>query len=317
MSHKDPLAPPTPGTSGARPNQSSDHFDHLESHFFEEGQEGTFPFEDGDFLDPGEGERKWFALSRQFFTGVAVGGACVAILGGLVLGRMTGSVRAARAAPPALSQMAASASSGPTLLPQPTSIVAMRPAEATGQNGEPSVLDSSHTDIVAAAHLPDANAYDAGSAVEPLPPVAKIVPVEKTDSVQTMPPDVAQTVVAPVPPASDNNAQQTCRKAMANKQRKTILTICPDAFAANPNAADIAMQLARIEFDRGRTAQAFDWSKKAISADPTSADAYVFVGEVEQNAGHTKAAKEAYAHYLRLAPKGRYAADLRAVLRSL
>jgi hypothetical protein len=43
----------------------------------------------------------------------------------------------------------------------------------------------------------------------------------------------------------------------------------------------------------------------------------VFVGEAEQNAGHTKAAKEAYAHYLRLAPSGRYATDLRAVQRSL
>ena len=46
-------------------------------------------------------------------------------------------------------------------------------------------------------------------------------------------------------------------------------------------------------------------------------DAYVFVGGAEQSAGHRKAAKEAYKHYLQLAPGGRYAADLRAIVGSL
>lgn len=317
MSHNNTLDQPPPGVSGAPPNESSDHFDHLESHFFEQGKDGAFHPEDDDFFDPSGSEHKWFALSRQFFTGMAVGGVCVAILGGVVLGRMTGSVRAASAEPVALNRRVASVSSGLTLTPRPTSIVAIRLVEPTGQNGEPYVPDSGHPSIVVAASPPDANAYDTSRAVEPLALVAKIVPVEKTDDVPKRRPGIAQSVVAPVPPPSDNDAQQTCRKAIANKQRKTILATCPDAFAANPNAGDIAVQLAKIELDRGRTAQAFDWSKKAIAADPSVADAYVFVGEVEQNAGHTKAAKEAYEHYLRLAPSGRYATDLRAVLRSL
>jgi tetratricopeptide (TPR) repeat protein len=116
---------------------------------------------------------------------------------------------------------------------------------------------------------------------------------------------------------ADNDAQRACSKAIANKQRNRILTTCEAALAANPGAAEFAVALAKTEFDRGRTAQAFEWSKKAIAADPEVADPYVFVGEAEQNAGHRKAAKDAYLHYLRLAPSGRYAADLRAVLRSL
>jgi predicted TPR repeat methyltransferase len=63
--------------------------------------------------------------------------------------------------------------------------------------------------------------------------------------------------------------------------------------------------------------QALAWGKKAIAADANAADAYVFIGGAEQTAGHGKAAKEAYQHYLQLAPKGRYAADIRAIVGAL
>jgi Tfp pilus assembly protein PilF len=108
-----------------------------------------------------------------------------------------------------------------------------------------------------------------------------------------------------------------CKKAMNERRNKDILATCPDAFAADPGAADIAVVLARIEFDRGRASQASAWGKKALAADPNAADAYVFIGGAEQSAGHGKAAKEAYKRYLQLAPNGRYAADLRAIVGSL
>ncbi len=77
------------------------------------------------------------------------------------------------------------------------------------------------------------------------------------------------------------------------------------------------MILAKTEFDRGRSSQAVTWARKAVAIDPDASDAYVFIGNAEQNAGHSQAAKAAYQRYLQLAPKGRYAADLRAVLKSL
>ena len=117
--------------------------------------------------------------------------------------------------------------------------------------------------------------------------------------------------------ASSSDTQQDCNKAIADRQKNRILTTCEEAFVANSRAANIAGVLARIEFDRGRIAQAFEWSNKAIAANLDVADAYVYIGEAQQNAGHKRAAKDAYLHYLHLAPSGRYVADLRAALRSL
>ena len=77
------------------------------------------------------------------------------------------------------------------------------------------------------------------------------------------------------------------------------------------------MILAKTEFDRGRASQATTWARKAVAIDPDASDAYVFIGSAEQNAGHSQLAKAAYQRYLQLAPRGRYAADLRAVLKSL
>jgi cytochrome c-type biogenesis protein CcmH/NrfG len=138
----------------------------------------------------------------------------------------------------------------------------------------------------------------------------------KTASPAVDPAKPSFAAVAAAQPA-DDDAQRGCRKAIADKQRNRILTTCEAALAANPRAVEFAVALAKTEFDRGRIAQALEWSKKAIAADPDVADPYVFIGEAEQNAGHKRAAKDAYLHYLRLAPSGRYAADLRAVLRSL
>lgn len=126
---------------------------------------------------------------------------------------------------------------------------------------------------------------------------------------------LANTKVVPADDAPD--AQARCAKAMQGKRSKDVLASCPDALAADPAAADIAVTLAKIEFDRGRAAQASMWSKKALAADPNAADAYVFLGGAEQAAGRSKAAKEAYKHYLQLAPSGRYASDLRAIVGGL
>jgi Tfp pilus assembly protein PilF len=128
-------------------------------------------------------------------------------------------------------------------------------------------------------------------------------------------PLLADTKTAPAADVPD--AQTRCAKALQSKRTKDVLAACPDALAADPSAADVAVALAKIEFDRGHAAQASMWSKKALAADPNAADAYVFLGGAEQTAGHGKAAKEAYKHYLQLAPTGRYAGDLRAIVGGL
>jgi hypothetical protein len=118
-------------------------------------------------------------------------------------------------------------------------------------------------------------------------------------------------------PSPESDAQDRCKKSIRGKRAKEILAACPAAFAENASDAETAVALAKVEFDRGRFAQAHAWSKKAIAVNPASAEAYVFVGGAEQYAGHAKAAKEAYKNYLRLAPSGRYAAELRTIVNSL
>jgi Tfp pilus assembly protein PilF len=75
--------------------------------------------------------------------------------------------------------------------------------------------------------------------------------------------------------------------------------------------------LARAELERGRAVEARSWAKKALAAKPDLADAYVFLGGAEQEVGNPDAAKAAYKKYLDLAPSGRHARELRAVLDSM
>ncbi len=131
------------------------------------------------------------------------------------------------------------------------------------------------------------------------------------------PREPAAAQAAPAAQVVPDNTQARCQDAIRGKRSKDILAVCPAAVSDDASAADVAVTLARIEFDRGRSTQASAWSKKAIAANPEAADAYVFLGGAEQNAGHGKAAKQAYQHYLQLAPTGRYAADLRVIVNSL
>jgi tetratricopeptide (TPR) repeat protein len=110
---------------------------------------------------------------------------------------------------------------------------------------------------------------------------------------------------------------ESCRKAFRDRRAKDVLQTCALAFTQDPRSADVAVMLAKTEFDRGRARQALDWAKKAVAIDENHADAYVYMGGAEQAAGHSAAAKSAYKRYLQLAPRGRFAADLRAVLLSL
>ena len=126
-------------------------------------------------------------------------------------------------------------------------------------------------------------------------------------------PTVAQAASVP----ADDAALDACHKAYEQHRSKDVVSACKQAFASGPPSADVAVMLAKTEFERGRPGPASSWATKAIALDADRADAYVFLGSAEQAFGHKAAAKTAFQRYLRLAPHGRYAADLRAVLGSL
>jgi hypothetical protein len=300
-------------------------------------------------------KHKKLAPSRQFMMGVGVGSTCIAIIGCLALWRSSGHSHAAPSAivdPPVLAEpvLAPSAAGAPPAQaepalansgavapsePAPANSGAVAPSEqvpAQPTPGNPLAAAASAQAEPALAPAPSPPAAGEGVAV-PVPtpaPTAAPALAQQAPAVAEKPsptvaaPEPAKAVAeekplpaAPAVAADASEAQGRCKNAISGKRNKEILAVCPDAFAADSSAADIAVALAKIEFDRGRPAQASDWGRKALAADPNAADAYVFIGGAEQSAGHRKAAKEAYKRYLQLAPGGRYARDLRAIVGSL
>jgi tetratricopeptide (TPR) repeat protein len=126
-------------------------------------------------------------------------------------------------------------------------------------------------------------------------------------------PTMAGAVAAP----ADDATLDACKKAYDQRRAKDVVSTCTQAFTRGRQSADVAVMLAKTEFERGRSRPAFDWATKAIELDANRAEAYVFLGSAEQAFGHKTAAKADYKRYLQLSPHGRYAVDLRAVLGSL
>jgi len=120
--------------------------------------------------------------------------------------------------------------------------------------------------------------------------------------------------VAAAPAAPDLvQLEKTCRDAFGQKRHKDVLDNCARAFEAHASG-DLAVLVAESELDIGRAASALTWAQKAVAADPNIADAYVFIGTAEQQAGHGQAARTAYLKYLELAPEAPDAAEKRALL---
>ena len=159
--------------------------------------------------------------------------------------------------------------------------------------------------------------------VTPVPVLAETVTELPADSPAPAPvaerqapsPSLPATGAVAANPQVD--AFEACRKAFDRHRAKDVLATCPKAIDETPQSAELAVMLAKTEFEHGRSRQALDWAKKAVALDADRADAYVYLGGAEQASGRAAAAKAAYKRYLQLAPQGRYAADLRAVLTSM
>jgi hypothetical protein len=268
------------------------HFDTFETHFFQQGDEvGQAPGQDlfEEIDRSARATRPW--LSRPSLIGIATLSSALAFLACVALGKSnapaalatTPVAHVAKAAPAPVP--VAPAVAGPTA-PAAAEPVAAIPAPAAPAAPEP-------------AAAPEATAA-AGAAEQPTPAKGELA--EPQSGAQ---------------PALANDTSDRCKQAIQQKRGKQILAMCPAAFAEDTTDATIAVALAKVEFDRSHFTQAHTWARKAIAINPASAEAYVFAGGAEQSQGHGKAAKESYLNYLRLAPSGRYAAELRTIVNSL
>jgi CheY-like chemotaxis protein len=172
-----------------------------------------------------------------------------------------------------------------------------------------------------AAVKPAAAGRKSGPIVAPLPPpppTAAPSPV----TAGAKPGPAAPPVELPAPPAAAPAAETTktlgdCRTAFNKGRLRDALAACSAVAAANPDSADALVMLAHTQLNLGHGRQAMELAQQAATLDPRQADAYVIIGGVQQDDGHTKEAKAAYRRYLELAPKGRYAEDLRAIVGGL
>jgi hypothetical protein len=326
------------------------NFDHFEALFFQQGDEASLAYD--SYEDPDPRIKRW--LSYRTLMGISITSTTVAVIACIALWRhstpapageiatapsqATGAtlVAVANPAPPA-----APAPAGPVAQP----VAAENPAAAPSELAVPSTSPAAVVPAAAPAPEPVAPALAQAepAKVEPVkaepvnaePAKAELAKVEqaKVEPVKADPPKAeqvkaeapgaetnkakAEAPVVAAAPAADSEARTRCRQSLHDKRAKDIVAVCSAAFEQDATDAEAAVAVAKVEFDRGRFSQAYAWSKKAIAANPAAAEAYVFAGGVEQNQGRGKAAKESYQHYLRLAPSGRYAAELRTIVNSL
>lgn len=146
-------------------------------------------------------------------------------------------------------------------------------------------------------------------------PVATPAPDEASAQVEA---DTAEQAPGTATAGTEALAER-CREVNAGGRGRpsAVLAACRPAIEADPQSADILVMLARSEIDLGRAAEARNWARRALQINRNLADAYVFLGGAEQAMGRHVEAKAAYKKYLELAPTGRHAGELRAILGNL
>ena len=90
----------------------------------------------------------------------------------------------------------------------------------------------------------------------------------------------------------------------------------PKEYAFNPLQATKDLQIGNYYFKKGNYKGALNRFREATRWNPNYAEAYLRLGESEEKLKDTKAAHEAYAKYLELAPDSKEAGPVKKKLAS-
>jgi tetratricopeptide (TPR) repeat protein len=191
-------------------------------------------------------------------------------------------------------------------------LVCVRVGEVKVQEGpldrEVVVVEGARAARSAAAVLPDPPAP---------PPTPSATPSTSTPTSPTPSPPALPTTTSAE--AAGAVTLEDCRKAYARERYSRIVRLCSQVLelqgAVEPaQRAGVMAMLAHAELDRGNYQRARGWARKALGLDPRLSEAYAYLGFVEDQAGRRDDALAAYRSYLELAPQGRYADDIRAIV---
>jgi hypothetical protein len=184
----------------------------------------------------------------------------------------------------------------------------------------------SHSAPAPAAATVPAPAAAVASAPVPPPPAASAPTVTATVtveapriSVQAAAPIVSPHVAQKAAPRHEQRADSlgACRGAVGKGRPREALAACRVAVDAAPRSDAAVLLLAQAHFLAGQEHATLELARRVVAMNPRTPDAYLLIGSVEQTSGHKRDARSAYEAYLRLAPRGRHAAEVRTVLRTL
>jgi DNA-binding response OmpR family regulator len=199
------------------------------------------------------------------------------------------------------------------------------PVAATGSDDDGE--DDGNDDAVAPTPAParrDLDGTDAPAAAGPAPalaaagvrrgvaqpPVAEAPLAEATHLVTA----VADT---PASRARFAGALATCRSRLDRGRPEEAARACQDALASRPDSADANAVLAHAELNLRHLDRAIADARRAIALDPALAEPYLILGGALQDTGHSHEAGVAYRAYLRRAPHGKYASELRVIVSTM
>jgi CheY-like chemotaxis protein/Flp pilus assembly protein TadD len=129
-------------------------------------------------------------------------------------------------------------------------------------------------------------------------------------------PDKKDSLVAPA--AVDYQALVAeARKSLDRGRASKAIPPLEQALALNPSGVEALVLLGQAYLDKEQGKKAVSYVDRALALNPRNPDAYLVKGTAEQMLGDKAAAKAAYGEYLKLAPQGKNAAELRAILRDL
>lgn len=90
----------------------------------------------------------------------------------------------------------------------------------------------------------------------------------------------------------------------------------PKEYTFNPLEAEKDLRVGNFYFKKGNYKGALNRFREATRWNPNFAEAYLRLGDSEEKLKDTKAAREAYAKYLELAPDGKEAGSIKKRLAS-
>jgi tetratricopeptide (TPR) repeat protein len=126
--------------------------------------------------------------------------------------------------------------------------------------------------------------------------------------------------VAVKPPAAAGDYEALLaegKKLYEKGQAKKAMVPLEKAVALRADGDEALVLLANCHLDRGNLEKALAAAQLAAAANGENADAFLVIGAVQQQKGHNPEARTAYERYLKLAPKGQFAGEIRTILATL